>query len=127
MFNLTKPNISSTIFEIILSNIRSFKKALPKALFENIVSLYLIEIQPENILPPRHGIIAIDSMIIKPKYMPPFLLVEFKGMMLMQVFQETNIIYRGSRDSFDIVTIRSKCFGQEACILFIKVKKKMEI
>ncbi|PKY15744.1 BTB-domain-containing protein [Rhizophagus irregularis] len=110
------------------SNIRPFKKALPKALFKNIVSFYLTEIQPENILPPRHGIISIDSMIIKPKYMPTFLLVGFKGMMLMQVFQETNIIYRGSRDSFDIVTIRSKCFGQEACILFIKAKKKkMEI
>jgi hypothetical protein len=31
-------------------NIRPFKKVLPKALLENIVSFYLTEIQPENIL-----------------------------------------------------------------------------
>src|SRR6266498_4982480 len=46
-----------------------FKKVLPESLFEDIVSFYMANIQPnQNKLPPRHGKIAVDSIIIKPKH-----------------------------------------------------------
>ncbi|RIA93813.1 hypothetical protein C1645_818898 [Glomus cerebriforme] len=34
-----------------------------------------------------------------------------------------NLTYRGSRDGFNISTMRSKCNGQGACILVIKIKE----
>ncbi|GBB83324.1 hypothetical protein RclHR1_10050007 [Rhizophagus clarus] len=108
------------------SNIRPFEKALPKARFENIVSFYLTKIQPENTLPSRYGMIPIDSVIIKPKYAAIFANWIQRNDVNARIPRNKynfNLIYRGSRDSFNITTIRNKCSGQGACILVIKVKE----
>src|SRR5205823_943053 len=34
-----------------------------------------------------------------------------------------NLIYRGSRDGFSNVTMRSKCNGQGACVIIIKINE----
>jgi hypothetical protein len=120
-------DISSRDFH---SNIRPFKKVLPKALFENIVSFYLTEIQPENTLPPRHGIIAIDSLIIKPKYATIFANWIQRNDINAKIPRNKynfNLIYRGSRDGFDVCNMRIKCDGQGECILVIKVKENETI
>src|SRR3954447_6906961 len=51
------------------SKVWPFKKVLPESLFEDIVSFYMADIQPtQNKLPPRHGKITIESIIINPKH-----------------------------------------------------------
>ncbi|GBB83321.1 hypothetical protein RclHR1_10050004 [Rhizophagus clarus] len=104
-----------------------FKTLLPEMLFEDIVSSYLVKSQPKkNKLPPRNGKIPIDSIIIKPKHasiLANWTQRKDGNTKIPKDKYNFNLIYRGSRDGFDIDTMRSKCNGQGATILVIKVKE----
>src|SRR5207244_541038 len=45
------------------NNVWPFKKVLPETLRKDILSFHMTEAQPENVLPPRSGIITVDSII----------------------------------------------------------------
>ncbi|GBB98060.1 hypothetical protein RclHR1_03130001 [Rhizophagus clarus] len=117
-------NVSSKDFH---NSIWPFKRILPETLFEDIISLYLTDTQPEkNTLPPRCGKITIDSAIIKLKH--AIILAKWTqrkdaNSKIQNGKYCFNRVYRGSRDGFDINTMRSKCNGQGACIVVIKVKE----
>ena len=104
-----------------------FKKVLPETLFEDIVSFYLANTQPnQNKLPPRYGKIPVDSIIIKPKHAAILTNWIQRKDANTKIPKDSkynfNLIYRGSRDDYNINTIRNKCHGQGACILIIKIK-----
>ncbi|RGB26129.1 hypothetical protein C1646_770820 [Rhizophagus diaphanus] len=117
-------DISSKDFH---SKIWPYKEVLPEMLFEEIVSFHLANIKPEkNIVPPRHGRIYVDSMIIKPIHAAVFINWIQKKEANERIPKDKynfNLIYRGSRDGFDINTMRNKCNGQGATILVIKIKE----
>ncbi|EXX68381.1 BTB/POZ protein [Rhizophagus irregularis DAOM 181602=DAOM 197198] len=116
-------NISSKDFH---NSIWPFKSILSKTLFEDIISFHLTNTQPkENILPPRCGKI-IDSTIIKLKHavvLAKWIRRKDANERISKNKCNFNLIYRGSRDGFDLNTIRSKCNGQGACILVIKIRE----
>ncbi|CAI2165598.1 8789_t:CDS:2 [Funneliformis geosporum] len=98
MINFTKPNISPTVFEMIISesdflalkntldqfishirffeissidfhdNVWPFREVLPKKLFESIISFHMANVQPQDMLAPRYSKISVDSNIIKSKH-----------------------------------------------------------
>jgi hypothetical protein len=111
------------------SKIWPFKKVLPEMLFEDIVSFYLTDIKPEkNMVLPRHGRIYVDSMIIKQKHAAIFINWIQKKDANAKISKDKyniDLIYRGSKDGFEINTIRNKCNGQGACILVIKIKMEL--
>ncbi|CAB4399483.1 unnamed protein product [Rhizophagus irregularis] len=116
-------NISSKDF---YNKVWPFKTVLPEALFENIVSFHFADVQPENKLPPRYGKLPVDSIIIKPKYaaiLANWTQRKDTNVRILKNEYTFNLIYRGSRDGFDTDTMRSKCNGQGATILVIKVKE----
>ncbi|CAI2166020.1 9931_t:CDS:1 [Funneliformis geosporum] len=82
----------------------------------------------QNKLSPRNGKIAVNSLIIKPKRAA--ILVNwiqkkgYKESIPIDSKYKLYNIYRGSRDGYDINTIRNKCDGLGACILVIKTKEK---
>ncbi|CAI2178580.1 9929_t:CDS:2 [Funneliformis geosporum] len=121
--------ISSNDFH---SKIWPFKKVLPRALFEDIVSFHMSNTESKQYkLFPRYKKIPNDSMIIKPKH----------AVVLTNWIQRKDanariprdkkynydLIYRGSRDGHDINTIRSMCNGQGACVLIIRTKENKTI
>ncbi|CAG8439943.1 7025_t:CDS:2 [Funneliformis mosseae] len=168
-FNFTKPNISPTVFEMIIreetignlgdwnkkdflalkntlnqfikhirffeissndfhSKIWPFRKVIPKSLFEDIVSFHMSNTEStQNKLAPRYNKIPIDSMIIKPKHaaiLANWIQRKDSNARIPKDIDFTfNLIYRGSRDGYDINNIRSMCNGQGACILFIKIEE----
>uniref|UniRef100_U9U508 Btb/poz domain-containing protein 19-like n=1 Tax=Rhizophagus irregularis (strain DAOM 181602 / DAOM 197198 / MUCL 43194) TaxID=747089 RepID=U9U508_RHIID len=113
--------------EDFYSKIWPFKKVLPEMLFEEVVSFHLADIKPEkNMVPPRHKKIYIDSMVIKPKHATIFInWIQRKdaNARISKDKYNFNLIYRGSRDGFDVNTMINKCNGQGACILVIKIKE----
>ncbi|GBB83320.1 hypothetical protein RclHR1_10050003 [Rhizophagus clarus] len=117
-------NISSKDFH---SKIWPFKAVLPEALFEDIVSFYFSGIQPEkNKLPPRIANLPVDSIIIKPEHAAILANWTQRQNVSTKIPKDKynfNLMYRGSRDGFDINVMRDKCNGQGACILVIKVKE----
>ncbi|CAB4410595.1 unnamed protein product [Rhizophagus irregularis] len=104
-----------------------FKTVLPKPLFEDIVSFYLSKIQPKkNKLPSRYGKIPIESIIIKPKHaaiLANWTQRNDANLKIQKDKYHLNLIYRGSRDGFDINTMRNECNGQGACILVIRARE----
>ncbi|UZO14634.1 uncharacterized protein OCT59_006087 [Rhizophagus irregularis] len=89
--------------------IRPIKKVLPKTLFEDILSFYLTEIQPENSLPPRCGKVTIDSIIIKSNHAAILANWTQRNDANARIPKDKynfDLIYRGSRDGFSITTMR---------------------
>ncbi|RGB26125.1 hypothetical protein C1646_770816 [Rhizophagus diaphanus] len=116
-------DISSKDFH---NKIRPIKKVLPKTLFEDILSFYLTEIQPKNILPPRCGKVTIDSIIIKSNHAAILANWTQRNDANARIPKDKyyfDLIYRGSRDGFSITTMRNKCNRKGATILIIKVKE----
>ncbi|EXX57433.1 BTB/POZ protein [Rhizophagus irregularis DAOM 181602=DAOM 197198] len=116
-------NISSEDFH---SKIWPFKRVLPEALFENIISFYFADVQPENKLPPRYGKLPVDSIIIKPKHaaiLANWTQRKDTNAKILENRYTFNLVYRGSRDGFDIETMRNNCNDQGATILVIKVEE----
>ncbi|GBB83318.1 hypothetical protein RclHR1_10050001 [Rhizophagus clarus] len=117
-------DISSKDFH---SKIWPFKTVLPVALFEDIVSFHFTGTQPvKNKLPPRSGKFLTDSKIIRPKHatiLANWIQRNDINSKIPKNKYNFNLIYRGSRDGFDINTMRSKCNGQGACVLIIQVKE----
>ncbi|CAI2166464.1 1522_t:CDS:1 [Funneliformis geosporum] len=76
---------------------------------------------------PRYKKISVDSMIINSKHAA--ILTNWiqrkdpDAIIPIDSKYYFNLIYRGSRDGFDINTIRSKCNGRGPCILIIKTKE----
>ncbi|CAB5367656.1 unnamed protein product [Rhizophagus irregularis] len=107
--------------------IRYMYTVLPKPLFEDIVSFYLSKIQPKKSkLPSRYGKIPIESIIIKPKHaaiLANWTQRNDANLKIQKDKYHLNLIYRGSRDGFDINTMRNKCNGQGACILVIRARE----
>jgi hypothetical protein len=116
-------DISSKDFHNI---IWPFKKVLPKTLCKDILSFHMAETLPENILPPRsYGNVTVDSIIINPKhaaFLGNWTQRKDANARIPKNKYNFNLIYRGSRDGFDIDTMRRKCVGQGATILVIKIK-----
>jgi len=108
------------------NKIRPFMKVLPEELFEEIVAFHMTDYRPRNILPPRYGQIAVDSMIIEPKHTSVLSKwvqkKEANAIIPKDSKYNFNLIYRGSRDGYDIDTIRRKCNGYGACMLVIKTR-----
>ena len=109
-----------------------FKKVLPETLFEDIVSFYLANTQPnQNKLPPRYGKIPVDSIIIKPKHAAILTNWIQRKDANTKIPKDSkynfNLIYHESRDDYNINTICNKCHRQEACILIIKIKESETI
>jgi hypothetical protein len=117
-------NISSKDFH---SKIWPFKTLLPEALFEDIVSFYFSDTQPKkNMLPPRNGKLLVDSIIIRSRHAVIFANWTQRNDANARIPKNKynfDLIYRGSRDGFNINTMRNKCNGQGACILVIKIKE----
>ncbi|CAG8718583.1 8234_t:CDS:2, partial [Funneliformis mosseae] len=118
-------DISSKDFH---SFIWPFKKVLPREIFEDIVSFHMLNADDmQNKSVPRHKKISIDSMIIKSKHV--IILTNWiqRKDSNAKISKDNkcnfNLIYRGSRDGFDINTIRNICNGKGACILIIKTKE----
>ncbi|CAG8560376.1 16411_t:CDS:1 [Funneliformis mosseae] len=79
----------------------------------------------------RHGNITVNSLIIKPKH----------ASILVNWIQRNNsntripkdskynfkLIHRGSRDGYDIKTVRRRCVRKGACIVIIKSKENNTI
>ena len=90
---------------------------LPKELKEDLNLYYII---PDcklatKVLPPRS--------ILRSNH---FNLISYwidNGQEVLPSQHEFNLLLRGSRDGFDINTMRNKCNGQGACIAVIKVKE----
>ncbi|GBB83319.1 hypothetical protein RclHR1_10050002 [Rhizophagus clarus] len=116
-------NISSEEFH---SKIWPFRTVLPETLFEDIMSYYFADNQPENKLFPRNVKLPVDSIIIKSRH-AAILTNWIQRQDIHERIPENNynfnLIYRGSRDGFDNTTIRSKCNRQGACIVVIKIKE----
>ncbi|PKB99453.1 hypothetical protein RhiirA5_429679, partial [Rhizophagus irregularis] len=103
-----------------------FKKVLPETLRKELLSFYMTETLPENVLLPRNGIITIDSVIIRPKHAAILSNWTQRNEATARIPKNKfnfNLIYRGSRDGFDKDIMRSKCNGQRATILVIKIKE----
>ncbi|CAI2166794.1 19740_t:CDS:2 [Funneliformis geosporum] len=118
-------DISSKDFH---SKIWPFKKVLPKALFKEIFSFHMLNTEPNQTKSvPRYKKISVDSMIINSKHAA--ILTNWiqrkdpDAIIPIDSKYYFNLIYRGSRDGFDINTIRSKCNGRGPCILIIKTKE----
>ncbi|RGB21572.1 hypothetical protein C1646_678432 [Rhizophagus diaphanus] len=89
-----------------------FKKLLPETLRKELLSFHMTETLPENILPPRNGIITFDSTIIRPKHaaiLANWTQRNDANARIPKNKYNFGLIYRGSRDGFDINTMRSKC------------------
>ncbi|CAB4410604.1 unnamed protein product [Rhizophagus irregularis] len=103
-----------------------FKKVLPETLRKELLSFHMTETLPENVLPPRNGIITVDSVIIRPKHAAILANWTQRNEATARIPKNKfnfNLIYRGSRDGFDKNIMRSKCNGQGATILVIKIKE----
>jgi len=109
-------------------NVHPFGEVLPKELFEDIASFHSENFQPsqDQLLPPRHGKIVVDSTIINSKHTSILAnWIQRKDVNTrIPIGSKINfdLIYRGSRDGYDINTIRGKCNRKGACILIIKVE-----
>ncbi|RIA93815.1 BTB/POZ protein [Glomus cerebriforme] len=111
MINFTKPNISPIVFEMIIKYIYTGILDLKNQAVSDILDL----------------LVASDELLIEE-------LVTFGQNYLIENRTEKdpntrtskneynfNLIYRGSRDGFDINNIRSKCNGQDADDYNVKV------
>ncbi|CAI2172339.1 13312_t:CDS:1, partial [Funneliformis geosporum] len=106
--------------------VRPFKKLLPKTLFEDIVTFYMINVH-QSMPPPRNGRIDVDSTIIRSKHASILtnwiLRKDVKTKIPKNNKYNFNLIYRGSRDGFDVQIMRKKCNGQGAYFLIIKINE----
>ncbi|CAI2165965.1 17592_t:CDS:2 [Funneliformis geosporum] len=104
-----------------------FRKVLPEALLEDIVAFYMSHIKPSQEIVPRHGKIVVDSNIIKPRHAAILVNWIQRNDPFAKIPKDHKynfkLIYRQSRDGYDINTIRSKCNGHGACILIIRIKE----
>ncbi|CAI2165384.1 7133_t:CDS:1 [Funneliformis geosporum] len=107
------------------NQVRPYKKVLPEELFESVLSFYMTNSRPRDILPPRYGKIAVNSKIITPKHaaiLANWIQRKHANAIIPKDHRyNMNLIYRGNRDGFDINAIRNKCNGQVGCILIIKI------
>ncbi|CAI2171876.1 15300_t:CDS:2 [Funneliformis geosporum] len=125
--------LKNNCLEYICDNPESFLNlpefpTLKKNVVEDILSFHMANAQPNrNIMPPRHRNIAVDSIIINPKY--AVILTNWiqrkddNTKILMGNKYNFNLIYRGSRESYDDRIIRSKFKGPGACVLMVKIKE----
>ncbi|CAI2196050.1 14058_t:CDS:1, partial [Funneliformis geosporum] len=105
--------------------VRPFKKLLPKTLFEDIVTFYMINVQ-QNMPPPRNGRVDVGSTIIRSKHasiLTNWIQRKDAKTKIPNDKFNFNLIYRGSRDGFDVQIMRKKCNGQGAYILIIKINE----
>ncbi|CAB5367644.1 unnamed protein product [Rhizophagus irregularis] len=103
-----------------------FKKVLPKTLRKELLSFHMTETLPENVLPPRNGIITVDSVIIRPKHAAILANWTQRNEATASIPKNKfnfDLIYRGSRDGFDKDIMQNKCRGQSTTILVIKIKE----
>ncbi|CAG8643583.1 16942_t:CDS:2 [Funneliformis mosseae] len=107
------------------NQVRPYKKLLPEELFESVLSFYMTNDRPRDILPPRYGRIAVNSKIITPKHaaiLANWIQRKHANAIIPKDHRyNMNLIYRGNKDGFDINAIRKKCYGQTGCILIIKI------
>ncbi|CAG8474739.1 12817_t:CDS:2 [Funneliformis mosseae] len=110
--------ISSKDFHSI---IWPFKKVLPQALFEDIVSFHMSNTEPKQnkLIPrkPKHAAIIVNWIQRK----------DSNAGILTDCKYNLNLIYRRSRDGYGLYNIRRICDRQGACILIIKTKENETI
>ncbi|CAG8448167.1 4511_t:CDS:1 [Funneliformis mosseae] len=109
-------------------NIRPFKKVLPEALFEDILSFYLANAKPRQKIPaPRGGKVEIFSTLINSKQAAILASwihrIKTNKRNLEDYKYSFDLIYR-EKENYDIFDIRKKCNEQTACILFIQIQEK---
>ncbi|CAI2162992.1 16417_t:CDS:2 [Funneliformis geosporum] len=110
------------------NKIMPFKKVLPEALVEEILSFQMSNSLPNQIiLAPRHGRITIDSTVINLRHAA--ILNNWiqnksaNAKILNDSKYSFKLIYRGSRDGYDFIPVSSLCEGgQRASILIIKIR-----
>ncbi|CAI2185969.1 7944_t:CDS:1 [Funneliformis geosporum] len=118
--------ISSTDF---YEKVQPFAEVLPKKLYEEILSYHDDNIQPsqDNILLPRQGKVFVESIIINRQH-AAILANWIQGndpfdRIPIDVRYNLELIYHGSRDGYDIDTVRMKCHNQGPCILVMKIEE----
>ena len=97
---------------------------------EEIVSFHMTNIQPERSKFPRHRKIAMDSKIVRSKHatiLANWIQRKDANAKIPKDNKYFKLIYRGSRDGYDISTIRRKCDRKGACILIIRIKESETI
>jgi hypothetical protein len=115
-------DISSKDFH---KNIWPFKKVLPETLCEDILSFHMAGNIPENTLPPRNGIVTNDSIIIRSKHaaiLANWTQRKDADAKIPKNKYKFELIHRGSRDGFNVKTMRSACSSKEAIFVVIKIK-----
>ncbi|CAG8572525.1 6946_t:CDS:1 [Funneliformis mosseae] len=118
--------ISSADFD---QKVQPFAEVLPEKLYQEILSYHKDNIQPspDTFLPPRQGKVFVDSKIINRRHAA--ILANWiqrndpYDRIPINVRYNLDLIYHGSRDGYDIDTVRTKCHTQGSCILVMKIEE----
>ncbi|CAB4385841.1 unnamed protein product [Rhizophagus irregularis] len=125
MIIFNKPNINSTVFDIIL---RPYKDIIPNKIYKEIEEFYnkgtFPKITTLPALPPRTG--KIDSKIIKQNLVKIILKWINKEDYWTSRYK-FDLIYRGSIDGICTESFKNKCKGQIESLVLIKVKQTNRI
>ncbi|CAB4399514.1 unnamed protein product [Rhizophagus irregularis] len=150
MIMFTKPNITPTVFEMVLKyiytgeldltnqlgkfssseyfdKIRPYKAIIPINIYDEIEEYYFKNVQPKTMnLTPRKKI--IESNLIKPKLANIITnWIERKGEKDLLHKYKFELIYRSSQDGLNINTFRTKCNEQGQCLVLVKHSNSTKI
>ncbi|RHZ84154.1 hypothetical protein Glove_85g95 [Diversispora epigaea] len=120
-------DISSKDF---FSKIRPYRKILPSELFEDAMSYLMAETEPQyKRLPARLSINLPESKIIRRRHAVILFnwIYQMDSISKISTKNEFQLLYRGSRDGYDINTFYSKVNGQGQAIAVIKIQNSEKI